>query len=178
MWYNIYKGWINDMLNFRLYDKELDIDLDEWSTKEYSNYYNDVHKFALFNETISQIYNRYIDNPDQTGSIYDRIFVVEEDELKAAVIVINYFESERDNKKVLGINPILINPKYINNGYGRRIIQHLINRKGRIFEMLPDRIYAGIDVNNLRCKHLFESLGFKLVGETDDNEFLYYELEL
>ena len=78
----------------------------------------------------------------------------------------------------MGINPILINPKYINKGYGRRIIQHLINRKGRIFEMLPDRIYAGIDVDNLRCKHLFESLGFKLVGKTEDDDFLYYELEL
>ena len=37
MWYNYYKGWINNMLNFRLYDKELDIDLEEWSTKEYSD---------------------------------------------------------------------------------------------------------------------------------------------
>ncbi|MDD2492952.1 MAG: GNAT family N-acetyltransferase [Bacilli bacterium] len=166
------------MPNFRLYNKELDIDLEEWSTKEYSEYYSDVHKYALFDESISKLHQWYIDNPDQTGSIFDRIVVVEEDDLKVAVIVINYFESERDNKKVLGINPILINPKYINKGYGRRIIQHLINRKGRIFEMLPDRIYAGIDVDNLRCKHLFESLGFKLVGKTADNEFLYYELEL
>ena len=166
------------MLNFRLYDKELDIDLDEWSTKEYSNYYNDVHKFALFNETISQIYNWYIENPNQTGSIFDKVIVVEEDDLKVAVIVINYFESERDNKKELGINPILVNPKYINKGYGKKIIQYLIDCKGRILEMLPDRLYAGIDVINLRCKHLFESLGFKLVGKSDDNEFLYYEFEI
>ena len=166
------------MLNFRLYDKKLDIDLEEWSTKEYSEYYNDVHKYALFDESISKLYQWYIDNPDQTGSIFDRIVVVEEEDLKVAIIVINYFESERDNKKVLGINPILINPKYINKGYGRKIIQYLINNKGNIFEMVPDRIYAGIDVGNLRCRHLFESLGFKLVGKTDDNEFLYYELEL
>ena len=166
------------MLNFRLYDKELDIDLEEWSTKDYSIYYNDVHKYALFNESISKLYQWYIDNPDQTGSIFDKIVVVEEDDFKVAIIVINYFESERDNKIVLGINPILINPKYINKGYGRKIIQYLINNKGRIFGMLPDRIYAGIDVENLRCKHLFESLEFKLVGKSDDNEFLYYELEL
>ena len=44
--------------------------------------------------------------------------------------------------------------------------------------MLPAKIYAGIDVNNIRCKHLFEKLGFKLVGQTDDNDFLYYELEI
>ena len=166
------------MLTFRLYDKELDIDLDEWSTKEYSDYYNDVHKYALFDESISKLHQWYIKNSDQTGSIFDRILVFEEDDLKVAIIVINYFESERDNKIVLGINPILINPKYINKGYGRKIIQNLIDCKGRIFGMLPDRIYAGIDVDNLRCKHLFESLEFKLVGKSDDNEFLYYELDL
>ena len=44
--------------------------------------------------------------------------------------------------------------------------------------MLPAKIYAGIDVTNIRCKHLFEELGFKLVGKTDDNDFLYYELEI
>ena len=30
------------MLKFRLYDKELDIDLDEWSNKDYYDYQNDV----------------------------------------------------------------------------------------------------------------------------------------
>ena len=166
------------MLNFRLYNKELDIDLEEWSKKDYSLYYNDVHKYALFNENISDLYQSYIDNPNQMGSIFDKIVVVEENNLKVALIVINYFKSERDEKKVLGINPILINPKYINNGYGRKILQYLINCKGKIFGMLPDRIYAGIDVSNARCRHLFMSLGFKQVGQTEDNEFLYYELEL
>ena len=112
------------------------------------------------------------------GSIFDKVIVVEEDSLKVAIIVINYFEDEKDNKKVLGINPILVNPIYINKGYGKRIIKHLIDIKGKIFNMLPDKMYAGIDIDNIRCKHLFESLGFKLVGKTDDNDFLYYELEL
>lgn len=73
------------MLVFRLYDKKLDIALDEWSKKDYSDYYDDVHKFALFNESISQIYNSYIENPDQMGSIFDKVSVVEEDSLKVAV---------------------------------------------------------------------------------------------
>ena len=165
------------MIKFRLYDKKQDIDLDEWSKKDYSNYQNDVHKFALFNETISQIYNSYIENPDQMGSIFDKVIVVEEESLKVAVIVVNYFIDEKDNKKVLGINPILVNPKLISKGYGKRIINYLIDIKGRIFDMLPDKMYAGIDVNNIRCIHLFECLGFKLVGQADDNDFLYYELE-
>ena len=166
------------MLKFRLYNKKLDIDLDEWSNVDYSNYQNDVHKFALFNETISQIYNSYIENPDQMGSIFDKVIVVEEGSLKVAVIVVNYFIDEKDNKKVLGINPILVNPKLIDKGYGKRIIKYLIDIKGRIFNMLPAKIYAGIDVTNIRCKYLFENFGFKLVGQTDDNDFLYYELEI
>ena len=31
--------------------------------------------------------------------------------------------------------------------------------------MLPNKMYAGIDVNNIRCKHLFEKLGFKLIDK-------------
>ena len=166
------------MLKFRLYDKELDIDLDEWSNKDYSDYQNDVHKFALFNETISQIYNSYIESPDQMGSIFDKVIVVEEDSLKVAVIVVNYYIDEKDNKKALGMNPILVNPKLIDKGYGKRIIKYLIDIKGRIFDMLPAKIYAGIDVTNIRCKYLFENFGFKLVVQTDDNDFLYYELEI
>lgn len=146
------------MINFRLYDKQLDMDLDDWSTKEYSKYYDDVHKYALFNESISQVYQSYIDSPDLMDSIFDKVIVVENGNLKIAIIIINYYESEKDNKKVLGINPILINPKYINKGYGKQIIKYLINCKGRIFDMNPDRLYAGIDVDNLRCKHLFEVL--------------------
>lgn len=165
------------MLVFRLYDIKIDIDLDEWSNKDYSNYQSDVHKFALFDETISQIYNSYIENPGQMGSIFDKVIVVEEDSLKVAVIVINYYIDEKDNKKVLGINPILVNPKLINKGYGKRIIKYLIDIKGRIFDMLPYKMYAGIDIDNKRCKHLFECLEFKLVGQSDDNNFLYYELE-
>ena len=166
------------MLEFRLYDKKLDINLDEWSNNAYSSYQKDVHKFALFDETISQIYNSYIKNPNQMGSIFDKVIVVEEDSLKVAVIVVNYFIDELDNKKVLGINPILVNPILINKGYGKRIIKYLIDIKGRIFDMLPDKMYAGIDTTNTRCKHLFEKTGFKLVGQTDDNNFLYYELEI
>lgn len=165
------------MFKFRLYDKGLDIDLDDWSKEDYSNYYNDIHKYALFNESISEVYNTYIEHPDQMGSIFDKVVVVLDNNVKIAVIVINYFLNELDGKKVLGINPILVNPKYINKGYGKKIIKTLIDLKGMIFDMMPDKMYAGIDNSNKRCKHVFESLGFKLVGKADD-DFFYYELEL
>jgi len=163
------------MIKFRLYDKTLDIDLDEWSTETYSNYYDIVHKYALFNETISCLYNSYIQNPNQMGSIFDRIVVAIENDLKIAFLVINYFED--NNKKVLGINPLLVNPKYINKGYGTDVIKTIINQKGKMFGMNPDKLYAGIDINNIPSKSLFEKNGFKVVGKSDDEDFLYYEYE-
>lgn len=166
------------MLNFREYNKNLDMDLEEWSKENYSKYYSDIKKYALFDESIFQLYKWYKANPDQMESIYDKFIVIEENNLKIGIIVINYFISEKDNQKVFGINPIIVNPKYINKGFGRKILKHIISHKGEICGMTPDRIYAGIDYSNLRCKHLFESLGFIVVGKTDDNKFMYYELEL
>ena len=61
---------------------------------------------------------------------------------------------------------------------GKRIVKYLIDIKGKILDMIPDKMYAGIDVTNIRCKHLFEKLGFELVGQPDDNDFLYYELKM
>ena len=57
------------------------------------------------------------------------------------------------------------------------IIKYLIDIKGRIFDMLPNKMYARIEIDNVICRHLFECLEFKLVGQADDNDFLYYELE-
>ena len=164
------------MIEFRLYDKIQDIDLDEWSKITYSDHYDIVHKYALFNESISRLYNSYIQNPNQMGSIFDRIVVVLENDLKIAFLVINYFED--NNQKVLGINPLLVNPKYINKGYGTKIIKTIINQKGKMFGMNPDKLYAGIDISNIPSKYLFEKNGFKLVGKTNDEDFLYYEYEL
>lgn len=35
-----------------------------------------------------------------------------------------------------------------------------------------------IDISSTRCKHLFDSLGFKLVDQNGGNEFLYYEFNV
>ena len=140
--------------------------------EELKNYRNDIRKLA---DSYQEKYNI----PKGFGAILlaeEQLYppyIVEEGSLKVARIVVNYFIDEKDNKQVLGINPILVNPKLINKGYGKRIVKYLIDIKGKIFDMLPDKMYAGIDITNIRCKHLFE----KLVGQTDDNDFLYYELE-
>ena len=78
------------------------------------------------------------------GSIFDKVIVVEEGSLKVAVIVVNYYIDEKGNKKVLGINPILVNPKLINKGYGKRIIKYLIDIKGRIFACFQIKYMQGL----------------------------------
>ena len=161
------------MISYRLYNLQLDKDLDEWSKEEYSNYYEQVHTFALFNENISDIYNWYNLHPMEMSNICDKCVVVECDNLKIAFMVINYFEKE--NKKVLGINPIVVNPKYINKGYGKSILSDLSSKRGNVLDLTTDCIYAGIDDNNLICKNVFETLGFKNTGSTKDKDFLYYE---
>ena len=57
------------MYSYRLYDLKLDKDLDEWSKKEYSNYYDQIHSFALFNENISQIYEWYSLHPNEMSNM-------------------------------------------------------------------------------------------------------------
>lgn len=44
------------MLEFRLYDQEQDIDLDEWSNKDYSNYQNDVISLHY----LMKLFHKYI----------------------------------------------------------------------------------------------------------------------
>ena len=44
------------MLKLIIYDKELDIDLDEWSNKDYSNYQNDVISLHY----LMKLFHKYI----------------------------------------------------------------------------------------------------------------------
>ena len=75
--------------------------------------------------------------------------------------------------------------------YGGKIVAH-IPRVDEIDEKTGKRLFSSTIIPNRGAwieyetdvgdseiaKNIFESLGFKLVGKTDDNEFLYYELEL
>lgn len=159
---------------FRMYDKTLDLDIDEWGSSSYSTNSYVVNKYALFSEKPSEIYDWYISHVGEMSDIFDKIIVVTDGSIKIAFIVFNYFHDE-DGKRVCGINPILVNPKYINQGFGKRIIKEIIERKCEMFDMKPDYIYAGIDNDNLICKRMFEKNGFVSYGKSNDEEFIYYK---
>ena len=74
-----------------------------------------------------------------------------------------------------GINPILINPLYINRGLGKKIIREIISLNCDICNMKPDYIYAGIDVGNIPSKKIFVANGFELYGNSSDGLFNYYK---
>ena len=46
------------------------------------------------------------------------------------------------------------------------------------FDGSPDYIYAGIDVDNIPSKKIFEANGFELYGNSDDGLFDYYKYRL
>ena len=165
-------------MDFRLYNNLIDKDIDAWGKSDYSNYSEFVNKYALFGDNISSINEWYKNHPGEISDIFDQIVVVLEKNEKLAVIVFNYFHDE-DKNTVLGFNPIIVNPKYMHKGYGKRIISEIIKLKGNILNMEPTFLYAGIDDSNIACKKVFEQNGFKLVGNApNDKNFLYYKFRI
>ena len=162
---------------FREYDKSLDNDIDEWEKKEYSENFITVNKYALFDEKVSEIYEWYCTHVGEMSNIFDKIIVVEDNNIKLAIIVFNYY-FDQEMKKVAGINPILINPSYINRGLGRKIIKEIINLNCDICNMKPDYIYAGIDVGNIPSQKIFVANGFELYGNSSDGLCNYYKYGL
>lgn len=161
---------------FREYDKSLDNDIDEWGKKEYSEnfIFIIVNKYALFDEKVTEIYEWYCTHIGEMSNIFDKIIVVEENNIKLAIIVFNYY-FDQEMKKVAGINPILINPLYINRGLGKKIIREIISLNCDICNMKPDYIYAGIDVGNIPSQKIFVANGFELYGNSSDGLFNYYK---
>lgn len=162
---------------FREYNKSLDNDIDEWGKEEYSYNFSIVNRFALFGKKLSEIYEWYCTHICEMSNIFDKIIVVEENNIKLAIIIFNYYY-DQEMKKVAGINPILINPLYINRGLGKKIIREIISLNCNICNMKPDYIYAGIDVDNIPSKKIFEANGFELYGNSDDGLFDYYKYRL
>lgn len=153
-------------MRFRKYKKRIDSDIDYWG-----NYSEEINKYALFGDTISNIFEWYKEHPGEIGDISNQIVVVLESGMKIAVIVFNYFHNEED-KKVLGFNPIIVNPKYVNKGFGNKIIQKIIKDK-KVLDIDPDALYACVDSNNVVSIKLFESNGFKISKKRTDNFFDY-----
>lgn len=111
----------------------------------------------MFSDKISDIYEWYFSHVGEMSNIFNKFIVVEDNNIKLAIIIFNYYFNEQGKKEV-SINPIIVNPILINQGIGQKIIKELITIKCKIYYIQPNYIYAGINANNLTSKKIFEKI--------------------
>lgn len=162
------------ILKWRDYDVNVDKKIDAWILKSFSENAALVNEYAFFDEPISKEYKWYKDHPLEMSNIADYFKVVEIKGETIALFIFNYF-SDDDKRLVLGINPMTIHPKRMNQGYGTRILSDLVANAEEIIGHKVDVITAGIDEDNIMSTKVFTKVGFEEVGRTDDKKFVYYE---
>ncbi|HLT64843.1 MAG TPA: GNAT family N-acetyltransferase [Flavobacterium sp.] len=165
-------------LKWRDYNIDKDKEIDGWILSSYSENADLINSYAFFNESVSEQYNWYMAHPFEMSNIADYFKVVEIDHKPIGLLILNYFKDDKD-RLVLGINPIAINPKKINQGFGTSILSDLLINAKKIIGQKVDIFYAGIEEKNIISTKVFKKLGFQEVGRSpDDKEFVYYELDI
>jgi len=166
----------DNIISWRDYCVKTDKHLDSWILSDYSENANLLNKYALFNEPISHQYEWYQKHPYEMSNLgsYFKVAIVNNDVV--SLIIINYGKDDL-GRLVCGINPIIVDPNLINNGYGSFILNDFFKNAEKILNSKIDVFYAGIDEKNIVSKHIFIKFGFKQVGLSEDKEFVYYELE-
>ena len=137
----------------------------------------DTRRFATFDDKFKDQYDYYMGTGDDyDGHDYklnETFFckVVLDGNITAAVLIIL-----RSNKSPcdIGINPIIVNPKYRNKGYCTKIMAELINNTREIIGYDGNFFTAGIDTDNKGSIKAFEKVGFVLAGTHKDGSFTYW----
>lgn len=160
---------------WRDYMIEVDKKLDKWIDEEYSENAEYINKYALYNEPISKLYRWYKKHPYEMSNIRTYLKVAEIDYKVVAFVVINY--GMIDNQYVASLNPIVIDPKLMFKGLGTKILINFFENAEEILNTKVDVFDAGIDIDNKVSIHIFEKLGFKEIGRTEDKKFIYYQKE-
>ena len=154
------------------YDLEKHKDIDKWKDKNFSDNSDVVNKYAMFNEPLSNSYDYYY-NQQKTKDV--KILIVKEKSKYIAFVIGCFYKENWEN--VLGINPIVVNPKMLNKGYGHKILKELLNNTKEITGWDIDKYYAGIDKDNVASQKLFTDFGYKLKKMNEDGKFGYYYLK-
>ncbi len=136
-----------------------------------------IVKYAMFDSTFTKEYLYYANNESNySEKIKDQTKVVILDNEIIAYMVLQYYEY--DNSKEVSFNPIVVNPKYHNMGYGKKILRYVIDNIEEIVGGTVNRFDATIsEINDISIK-LFTSLGFKPIGTSEDKTYIYYSLEV
>ncbi|MCL2229321.1 MAG: GNAT family N-acetyltransferase [Firmicutes bacterium] len=129
----------------------------------------DIDKFAMFNEPLSAQAEWYQKN--KLGKDIDFIKVVLLSEKIVAFLILNKSDGE------VGINPIVVNPRFVDEGHGKKIMQDLITNYSTILNCKVDKFTANISLSNTVSIRFFESLGFKFEKLNEDKNFASYTFD-
>ena len=142
--------------------------LDQWIIDKNS----DILKYAMFDYSFTSYEKILKENKIDGESYITKIVYV--DNILLGYLALCYFQW--NGKNVISINPIVINPKYHNNGYGKLILNDLIKNNKKIINIDVDIFNATISITNISSIKLFESLNFTKKGNVNDG-FQDYCLE-
>lgn len=160
---------------WRDYNVHKDQELDLWISPSYDEKAQLINQFAFFHESVSEQHKWYVEHPNEMSNIADLFKVVEINGEIIALFILNYFTDD-GGRFMVGINPMVIHPKKINQGYGQRILADFMKHVETIVNGKVEVISAGIDLRNQKSTVIFKKLGFQEVGRApDDPEFVYYE---
>jgi ribosomal protein S18 acetylase RimI-like enzyme len=133
--------------------------------------YNILH-YAMNDETFQselEYYNNVKYGPNE-DKIKDKVYAVYNEETLIGYVVLNICNCQ--NKKSLIINHIVVNPDFMNLGYGRQILNQIIKRETEDCV----QIECIIDDSNKYAINLFESVGFIRFDSNDNVGYYRYEL--
>lgn len=161
-------------MNFKIvdYDIEKHLSLDDWIDE--SKHVNSklINKYATYGEPISDSYQYFIDNPFDMANIKSFMKVFEYNDISYGVVMFHYYK-EKD-KYYLAINPIIINPEFINQGIGTKILKIIVQKPKEITEGKVDVVKGDIEEENIASIRILEKTGF-IKSEKSENfiEYIY-----
>ena len=135
----------------------------------------DTVKFAIDNSIKEEhLYYLSPNEDDYKYKLGEEYFckVVLDADIAVAVIFIL-----RGDDYPVAINPIIVNPKYRNQGYCTRVICELVNNINEIIGFESNIFDAGINLDNKASIRAFEKNNFVLHETHPDGDFLYYRYE-
>lgn len=158
-------------MKWRDYDLERDRELDSWILPSYSENAALINEFAFYDESVSEQYIWYLKNPEKLSTTEYWFKVVEIDGKVMALLILKLLYE--NGKNVLSIDPIAVNPRFINQGYGTKIIKDLIENVETIIGRKVDTFHAAVEEKNILSKKVFAKLGFVEKKRSEDGEFIY-----
>lgn len=156
------------------YDLKRHYILDKWIDESEHVNAKLINKYATYNEPISNTYKYFLDNPFDMANIKTFLKVFEHDHEFYGVAVFHYYKEEE--KFYLAINPIVINPKFINQGIGTKILKQIVENVRQISGGHVDIIKGDTEESNLASIRILEKSGF--IKDKQNDNFIEYTYDL